>query len=158
MNADIKCAEIYYHGAGWAEHMAECCALAQRSIHVSALSMLPPTQNASGDWPELWRAWCAAARRGVAVHIWLPAPSGIHPATKGNGGAGRAIVDAGMRIHFVQGNKLLHAKTAVIDESSVWIGSGNFTAAAAHHNYEAYIQATCPRIARQVIERWEALA
>jgi len=158
VNPEITGAEIYYHGEGWAEHMAEQCALARKSIHISALSMLPPGQNATGDWPELWRAWCAAARRGVRVDIWLPSPTGIHPATKGNIGAGRAIVAAGLGIHFVQGNKLLHAKTVVIDAASVWIGSGNFTAAAAHHNYEAYLQARCPKIARQLIERWEGLA
>lgn len=158
MNSEIESANIYYHGNGWAEHMAEACSMAQKTIHVSALSMLPPGPNATGDWPELWRAWCAAARRGVQVHIWLPSPTSIHPATKGNTGAGRQIIAAGMHIHYVQPPGLLHAKTCVIDAASVWIGSGNFTAAAAHHNHEAYLQARCPKIARQIIARWESLA
>jgi len=158
MTPEIKTAEIYYHGRGWADHMAEECSAARRSIHISALSMLPPGPNAHGDWPELWRSWCAATRRGVRVDIWLAAPTPIHAATRGNFGAGRAITEAGMYIHYVRGPQLLHAKTAVIDAASIWIGSGNFTAAAAHHNHEAYLSARCPSIAKQIIERWESLA
>ena len=137
--------------------MAEQCALAQTTIHISALSMLPPTPNAIGDWPELWRAWCAAARRGVRVRIWLPAPMQNNAATRGNVNTGRIAVAAGIGINLLSGNRLLHAKTCVIDASSVWIGSGNFTAAAAHHNHEAYLRADCPAIARELIERWESL-
>lgn len=158
MNPKIDAANIYYHGEGWANHMAIECGNAQKTIHVSALSMHPPTPNGQGDWPELWRAWCIAAMRGVAVNIWLPAPSPIYPATKNNTGAGSKITLNGMHIHYVTGNRLLHAKTCVIDESSIWIGSGNFTAAAAHHNYEAYLRADCPAIARQIVNRWKSLA
>ena len=158
MNQTAAASNVMYHGEGWAEAMGEACALAMDSIHVSALSILPPTSNASGDWPELWRAWCAASRRGVAVDIWLPSPNEKAPATLGNGTAGRAIVDSGMNVHFVQGTRLLHAKTCVIDAATVWIGSGNFTAAAAHHNYEAYLEAHSQVIAQCLIERWQGLA
>jgi len=158
MSPEIKSANLYYHGEGWAEHMAAECEKALRSIHISALSMLPPTPHAQGSWPELWRAWCAAAKRGVRVDVWLPAASPIHPATKGNRGAGNTIQLSGMYIHHVTGNRLLHAKTCVIDEQQIWIGSGNFTAAAAHHNYEAYLRADCPEIARQIVARWKNLA
>ena len=158
MNPEIQSAQLFYHGAGWAGAMAAECAAAQKSIHASALSMHTPTPNAAGDWPELYRAWCAAARRGVRVAIWLPAPTQIHPATKGNITAGRSASASGIEVHYIIGNRLLHAKTAVIDGTSIWVGSGNFTAAAAHFNHEAYLQAKCPHIAKQMIARWESLA
>jgi phosphatidylserine/phosphatidylglycerophosphate/cardiolipin synthase-like enzyme len=158
MNTEINSANIYYHGEGWAATMAAECAGAQKTIHISALSMLPPTPNATGDWPDLWRAWCAAAKRGIAVNVWLPAPTPIHQATRQNSTTGGKIILNGMGIHYITGSRLLHAKTAVIDARTVWIGSGNFTAAAAHHNYEAYLRAECPTIAKQIIDRWESLA
>lgn len=158
MNPQINAANLYYHGGGWAIALAAECAAAQRTIHLSALSMIPPTPNGTGAWPELWCAWKAAAARGVAVHIWLAAPSPIHPATRANMTAGKAASSAGIQMHYITGNRLLHAKTAVIDATTIWIGSGNFTAAAAHHNHEAYMRADCPAIARQIIDRWQSLA
>jgi phosphatidylserine/phosphatidylglycerophosphate/cardiolipin synthase-like enzyme len=79
------------------------------------------------------------------------------PATRGNYGAGRACTAAGIHIHYVTGNRLLHAKTCIIDKHAIWIGSGNFTAAAAHHNHEAYLRADCAKIAAEIVSRWEAL-
>jgi phosphatidylserine/phosphatidylglycerophosphate/cardiolipin synthase-like enzyme len=149
---------VTYHDTEWCEAMAAQCATARYSIHISALSMLPPTPNATGQWPTLWREWCAAARRGVRVDIWLPAPSAIYPASLGNLSAARKIVEAGMFIHSVPGNKLLHAKTCVIDKCSVWVGSGNFTAAAAHHNHESYMQTCSELIASRIVNRLESIA
>ena len=158
MNPEIKSANLYYHGEGWAEHMATECDKAAKSIHISALSLLPPGPNSTGSWPDLWRSWCASARRGVRVDFWLPATNPIYPATSGNRKAGSTIQLNGMYIHYITGNRLLHAKTCVIDEQQIWIGSGNFTAAAAHHNYEAYLCADCPEIAKQIVARWKNLA
>lgn len=150
-------ANLEYHGAGWAAALRADCDLASRSLHLSALSMLPPGANASGPWPDLWRAWIAAAKRGVDVHLWLPAPMTHNPATRGNFGAGSACTEQGIFIHYATGNRLLHAKSCVVDAHIVWIGSGNFTAAAAHHNHEAYLRADSPKIAAELICRWEAL-
>lgn len=149
---------LQFHGAGWAQAMRADCRAAARTIHASALSLQPPTPHGTGHWPELWGEWKAAAARGVRVGIWLPTPSNIYPATLGNFGAGRAAEEAGIHVHFVNGNRLLHAKTCIIDGLTVWIGSGNFTAAAAHYNHEAYLRADCSRIAQELVARWEALA
>lgn len=158
MISHSEAANVTYHGAGWCAALAAECAAAQHSIHMSALSMHAPTPHAHGAWPDLWSALTAAAARGVAVHIWLSAPSTIHPATRGNITAGRAAAARGVVPHFVTGTNLLHAKTAVIDARAVWVGSGNFTSAAAHHNHEAYLRADCPRIAAELIHRWQSLA
>jgi len=151
-------ASLQYHAEGWAVALAKDCAAAVRTIHLSALSLVPPTPNGHGSWPELWRALQAAASRGVYVHVWLPAPQPAHPATRGNIGAGRACAEAGINIHYVQGPRLLHAKTAVIDGTILFVGSGNFTAAAAHHNHEHYLRADCPAIAQQIVLRLLSLA
>lgn len=155
---NVIASNLEYYGANWAYALRLECDQASRSLHISALSLLQPTPNGTGAWPDLWRAWKQAAARGVKVNIWLPAPMPHAPATRGNHGAGRACAEAGIQPHFVTGNRLLHAKTCVIDARSVWIGSGNFTAAAAHHNHEAYLRADCVKIAAAIIARWEELA
>jgi phosphatidylserine/phosphatidylglycerophosphate/cardiolipin synthase-like enzyme len=158
MKNEPHIANVSYHGESWGADMMEDCKRAAKSIHISALSMLAPTKNGSGSWPDLWNAWCAAAQQGVRIDIWLAAPSGIHPATRANVSAGYAIIGAGMYVHYITGNRLLHAKTAIIDAEIAWIGSGNFTAAAAHFNHEAYARIESEKIARQLITRWEGWA
>jgi phosphatidylserine/phosphatidylglycerophosphate/cardiolipin synthase-like enzyme len=148
---------VTYCGVGWAAALAHECSRARTSIILSALSMQPPTPKASGDWPQLWRAMCEAPKRGVRVRVLLPAPSPIYPATKGNFRAGSELTKEGVEINYIKGPKLLHAKTAIIDNRAVWIGSGNLTAAAAHHNHEAYIRLDSERIACDLLKRWEAL-
>ena len=149
---------LRYHGEDWAGKMADECSKAKYSIHLSATSLHAPTPNGTGAWPRLWNTWVEAAARAVQVRIWLPAPSPIHPATRGNSTAGDKILAKGMWVHYVTGPRLLHAKTCIIDGEIIWIGSGNFTAAAAHHNHETYLRATCPAIAKQIIERWRLLS
>jgi len=149
---------VTYHSTAWAAALTLASAAAKKSIHLSALSLLPPTPNATGTWPELWRTWCAAAQRGVTVDLWLPTPCHAHPATRANFRAGEACAKNGIKIHYVNPSKLLHAKTAVVDEQIAWIGSGNFTAAAAHHNHEAYIEVHSAKIAREIISRWKLLS
>lgn len=157
MTSEIIEQNLRYYGAEWAEVMADECRAASESIHVSALSLHPPTIHGSGAWPRLWKTWIEVAKKGIPINFWLPAPTKIHPATRNNTVSGAAIVANGMFVHYVTGNRLLHAKTCIIDAKSVWIGSGNFTAAASHHNHEAYLRADCPAIAERIITRWKSL-
>jgi phosphatidylserine/phosphatidylglycerophosphate/cardiolipin synthase-like enzyme len=157
MTDQINNVGIYYHGADWAAAMRAECDHAQTSILITALSVLPPGRDASGPWPELYAAWKTAAQRGIKVRVWLPAPSAAHPATRQNHTSAIKMAAAGLFPHLVPGAKLLHAKTCTIDCKSVWIGSGNFTCAAAHHNHEAYLRADCAHIARELAARWEQL-
>lgn len=150
--------EIEYHGQDWAEGMLVDCEHAQRTIHISALSMHTPTIRSSGAWPELYKSWLAKSQQGVKIDIWLPQPSKTWPATLGNFSTGNKLAAAGLFPHFVKSNRLLHAKTCIIDAQIVWIGSGNFTAAAAHYNHEAYLRTYSPGIAEKLIDRWESLA
>jgi len=149
---------IHYHETGWARALALQCNQAQTTISLCAMSLLVPRLNTKSEWAELWQSWCTAVQRGVRVDIWLAAPQQNAAATKGNASAGSALVAAKIGLHFVRGNKLLHAKTAVIDMQHVWIGSGNFTLAAATENHEAYISMHSPAIAQQITQRLRGLA
>lgn len=158
MKIEARTNELHYHGDGWANDLWDDCANAKTSIHISALSLQPPTPRGRGHWPELWDAWKNAALRGVQIDFWMAEPTPVHPATGKNYSAGEALAQMGAHPHYVKMPRLLHAKTVCIDRAVIWIGSGNFTAAAAHHNHEAYLSAYCPTIAEQLIKRWESLA
>jgi phosphatidylserine/phosphatidylglycerophosphate/cardiolipin synthase-like enzyme len=127
------------HTTNWAGALAAACMDAQHSISISAISMFPPLRHSEAPFSHLWAAWTAAAKRGVQVQFFLPAPQPAHPATLRNASAAAIAFKAGMRTRFVPGPRLLHAKSIVIDARNVWIGSGNMTAAAACLNHEFYV-------------------
>lgn len=142
----------------WAQEIAADCAQAQRSITISAISLQPPRQITEMPWPQLWKSWILAAQRGVMVSIFLPSVSRAHPATAYNAAAALTAFNAGMRVRFVPQPHLLHAKTVILDENIVWIGSGNMTAAAAHHNHELYCRFQNHEIAARIAENFDNIA
>lgn len=90
--------------------------LSQKSVHLTTGFFVPT--------PDLSHALMAAARRGVEVDLVVPQES-----TSSNAiAAGRShygdLLEAGVRIHELQG-KVLHAKTAVIDGQWSVVGSSN---------------------------------
>lgn len=150
-------AETSLHLEQWAATMARDCDAAGVSIHACAISCMPPRTNAPGSWPQLWASWCGAAARGLAVTLYLPAPLKAHGATHYNGEAGRLAAAAGMRPRLKVGPRLLHSKALVIDNRVVWIGSGNFTCAAASKNAESYVRIISPDFAAEIVRRLEQL-
>jgi phosphatidylserine/phosphatidylglycerophosphate/cardiolipin synthase-like enzyme len=150
-------AEISLHLEQWAPAMAADCDAAGVSIHACAISCMPPRTAAPGAWPSLWASWCAAAARGLAVTLHLPAPLKAHGATHYNGEASRIAAAHGIRPRLKIGPRLLHSKALVIDNRIVWLGSGNFTAAAASKNAESYVRIISPDIAADIVRRLEQL-
>jgi phosphatidylserine/phosphatidylglycerophosphate/cardiolipin synthase-like enzyme len=146
-----------YYDTNWADAMRLDVCDAKRAIMLTALSLHVPRSFNPQGWPGLWWALCDAVDRDVAVDVYLPAPMEHNPATQGNHTAGRLIEDSGMHIHYIVGNRLLHAKTLCIDGRVLWVGSGNFTAAAAHHNHEAYLRCTSAALCDKHIHRFLAL-
>lgn len=120
--------------------MAHDAALAERSITLTALSMLIPGSASRGPWAALFRSLIAAAARGVRTEIVVAAPSRAHPATLQNATMARRAHDLGITVGLVPGPSLLHAKTALFDDIVAWSGSGNLTAAAATHNHEFFFR------------------
>lgn len=147
--------ELYL--ADWARMMTIDANQAKSSIAISALSCLPPRASKHGDWPALWQSWIDAAARGVRVELYLPAPLKSAGATITNQKTADTAQRHGIACHLIPGPNLLHCKSMVIDQLIIWIGSGNFTAAAANHNHEAYMRHRCPSMARQMQDRWEAI-
>jgi len=142
----------------WAEALTADIAAAHESITISALSMLPPRHITEAPLSRLWEALRAAAAREVEVTIYLAEPTAIHRATLQNGTTGLIAHRAGMTTHFVPQPQLLHAKTAIIDRLICWVGSGNFTAAAAHYNHELYCRFSNTEIAARIAARWAEIA
>lgn len=142
----------------WALEIAADCENSQLEIMVSSLSMQPPRRPAQTPLGRLWQAWTDAAARGVQVNFFLAAPSKIHPATAQNATAAALAFKAGMQTRYIPQPNLLHAKSVIIDDLICWIGSGNMTAAAAHHNHEIYVRFESQEIARRIKNRWQLLA
>jgi phosphatidylserine/phosphatidylglycerophosphate/cardiolipin synthase-like enzyme len=137
--------ETTAHGNGWAATLADDIDSAQTRVTMTALSMLPPRIVQADDISRLWLALIHAAERGIEVTIALPAPSEAHPATLRNHTTALTLRAARIGAVLVPPARLLHAKTTTIDAAIAWIGSGNITAAAAHHNRELYLRTTDPR-------------
>ena len=144
------------HTTDWAARLAADCRAAQQHILITTLSFLPPLSSTPGLWPSLYRAWIDAAARGVAVHLITPTPTPIHPATKRNAHAAERAHRDGLHVILLPGARLLHAKTALIDDEIAWIGSGNMTAAAAHHNIEVYVRTEAPQIIDSLHTAWRS--
>ena len=151
-------ASIDYLGATWAERMAADIAGALDHILITTLSIQKPTQMVHGSYAKLYQSLLDAAKAGVETHLYLPASHKSHPATLKNNGMANELAKAGVQVHQIRVSHLLHAKTCVIDNKISYIGSGNWTAAAANHNHEGYIRAVCEKLALDIKARWELLA
>ena len=130
---------------GWALELADAINQADKKITLTALSFLPPRRHKPDEFGKLYAAIMSASAMGIDVNIILPMPSKEHPATAQNASAARTLRDIGCTAWLRASRNLLHAKTAQIDMAEAWIGSGNMTAAAAHHNREAWMVTDDPR-------------
>jgi cardiolipin synthase len=91
-------------------------ALSQRSVHLTTGFFVPT--------PDLSRALIAAARRGVDVQLVVPRASTSSAAVAAGRSRYGDLLEAGVRIHERQ-EKVLHAKTAVVDGQWSAVGSSN---------------------------------
>lgn len=138
--------------------MAADCAQARSAITISSLSMHVPRGLPQTAYGRLWESWIRAAERGIRVDFLLAAPTKIHPATAQNATTAVRAHAHGIQTKFVAGSRLLHAKTAIIDDLILWVGSGNMTAAAAHYNHECYVRYESSRDAAALLARWREIA
>lgn len=141
----------------WAPPLTQDIGYAQHSIYITVLSMHTPRHSTDSKYCKLFENLKAAIKRGLIVHVALPAASKTHGATLMNTGTLNELASIGATVHSIPMPNLLHAKTVLIDENIVWIGSGNWTAAAAHHNHEIYNRTESHYIARVLAKHWEEL-
>lgn len=136
----------------WAGPLSDDIDIAEESILITSLSLQPPRRDGTHPLSMLWTSMDCAVRRGVRIDFVLAQVSRSHPATAFNGSAAAHLHDIGVRPHVARMPKLLHAKTAIIDHSILWVGSGNWTAAATMHNHEAYLRLNSPALAIELAE------
>lgn len=141
----------------WAQPLTNDLDSACDSVLITALSMHPPRDNSTGPISRLWAALQAAAARGIRIDVILAGASKAHPATAMNNATAARLHAIGAHHHAAPPARLLHAKTAVVDNSIVWVGSGNWTAAASAHNHEAYIRTIHADMARAMRAHWQAV-
>lgn len=80
-------------------------------------------------------AWCIACRRGVQVHLVVPARSNHRLADWARERALRQLAAAGAQVWLAPG--MVHAKAVVIDDSMALTGSLNLDARSLFLNYES---------------------
>jgi phosphatidylserine/phosphatidylglycerophosphate/cardiolipin synthase-like enzyme len=148
---DISNTELH---TAWALPLVADIDAAQVSLLFTSLSLHPPRKMDDKPIARLWQAIEDAARRKVQIDFVLPQTSKSHPATAFNSSAAARLHACGAHPHAAPPARLLHAKTAIIDGSIVWVGSGNWTAAATAHNHEAYLRVCSPHLAAQLRNNW----
>jgi cardiolipin synthase len=95
-----------------------------------------------------------AARRGVDVRVLLPARSN-HPLTDQLAhGMFEELLSAGVRV-FLYRDFMLHAKTAVIDDTWATGGTANLDRWSMLGNHEVNLEVRSPRLAGQVAQMFE---
>lgn len=142
----------------WIKQMRADVENAAVIITLSALSVHPPKPDQITPFSAFMHALASARKRGVQVRAWATAPHASHPAAALNEAARRWFLAHGMEFRLVSGGRLLHAKTLTVDGQIGWVGSGNFTAAAAHSNHEAYLRVECDPDIKQLVNYLESLA
>jgi cardiolipin synthase len=99
-------------------------------------------------------ALCQAARRGVDVRLLLPARSN-HPLTDVLAhGMFSELLGAGVRV-FLYRDFMVHAKTALIDDEWVTIGTANLDRWSMLGNYEINVEVQSEALASQVADMFE---
>lgn len=155
--ATLPSASIYLP-AEWASLLAHDIAHARHRVILTALSAQPPRHSAKSPHGALWQELCAAPSRGLSVTLLIAAPMNAHPATSRALHAARYLHGFGVTVLLVPGPRLLHQKTVCLDREVCWVGSGNFTAAAANHNYELYARMKDAGACLQVFNRAAEIA
>lgn len=98
---------------------------------------------AARPYPALTRALAAAAERGVRIHVVVETLAGARGLLKGREPAEAFASVPGVSLwHWVRGpgghpHSRQHAKLAVADRRTLFLGSANLTESAAHRNIEA---------------------
>ncbi|HEY7123692.1 MAG TPA: phospholipase D-like domain-containing protein [Ktedonobacterales bacterium] len=93
-----------------------------------------------------------AARRGIAIHIILPAPGGGQDANAPGVARLRA---AGISVHFER-QFYMHAKLMIVDNTLAYVGSENFSTASLDLNRELGLIVANPTVLRVLMGTFAA--
>ncbi len=113
--------------------MAACVAAAERSLHITTPYFIPTRGFRT--------ALCAAVERGVQVQVVMPGPHHDQPIVRrASRHTWRALVGGGVELYEYQPT-MIHAKTLVVDDAVILVGSINFDPRSFSLNAEAGIVA-----------------
>lgn len=113
--------------------MAACVAAAERSLHITNPYFIPTR--------GFRRALGAAVERGVQVQVVMPGPHHDQPIVRrASRHTWRSLVDRGVELYEYQPT-MIHAKTLVVDDAVILVGSINFDPRSFSLNAEAGIVA-----------------
>jgi cardiolipin synthase A/B len=101
--------------------------------------------------PELTSALQAAALRGVAVTLVLPATSNLHYVDWASRRWLPPLLERGVRI-FLQPEPFSHTKLLVVDGSYAQIGSANMDLRSLRLNFEIAVEVYCESTCRQLVD------
>jgi cardiolipin synthase len=102
----------------------------------------------------LRRAMSSAARRGVDVRVLVPGHSDVRLIEWASLYALRALVKQGVKIMRWRG-PMIHAKTAVVDQTWSIIGSYNFDSMSRFNNLEVSVEILDHEVARALVKNYE---
>lgn len=103
---------------------------------------------------RLRKAFIQASKRGVSVQILIPKTSNYLVIDRASRTCFDQLLSAGVRIFLYQG-EMLHAKTAVSDDTWASIGSFNLDSLSCFYNYEANIISTKPEFILELRDFFE---
>lgn len=106
--------------------------------------------------PELARGLEAAALRGVAVELILPARSNLRWVDWASRRWQRDLLAHGVRIHLRPG-PFAHAKLFVVDDYYTHIGSANLDPRSLRLNFELVVETYCQQLARALLQHFDAV-
>ena len=113
--------------------MAACVAAAERSLHITNPYFIPTR--------GFRRALGAAVERGVQVQVVMPGPYHDQPIVRrASRHTWHSLVDKGVELYEYQPT-MIHAKTLVVDDAVILVGSINFDPRSFSLNAEAGIVA-----------------
>jgi cardiolipin synthase len=119
---------------------------AQKYIYITTPYFVPDRR--------LRRAFINAAKRGVYVKILIPKTSDFSVIDRASKTCFEQLLSNGVKIFLYHG-EMLHAKTAVSDDSWSSIGSFNLDSLSFFYNYEANIISTKPKFALELKKLFE---
>ena len=104
--------------------------------------------------PELARGLEAAALRGVAVELILPARSNLRWVDWASRRWQRDLLAHGVRIHLRPG-PFSHAKLFVVDDYYAHLGSANLDPRSLRLNFELIVETYCQRFAGELLRHFD---
>lgn len=145
-------------GDDWGPFLVKALRRAQASVILSIYLISPHWKVPNRFKLDLLGELCECARRGLICRGILAGPSQIETRQVYNRQAAKQMIEAGWKIRFTSGPRLLHEKILLLDRDTLLIGSHNLSKASLTSNLDTSIAIRSTPLAdlihRQFWQRW----